>query len=478
MTSARDWSVPVLVYTIVTGLLKVLVFGGANLVDSIAFLAFAASLFLVTQLKVNRVVQLLVAVLVLFIGIPYIGMINTFYLNVVVDIAIYAALALGLNVVVGFAGLLDLGYIAFFATGAYLWGIFASGQANNFAPKSFGGEEVTSILVGLLVAAVLGAGWWFSRTVAGNWIANLVRTVLIALAVFFLLRAVMTVLLSGRTFPLPGDLFFVFVVLAVVVAACVGALLGLPVLKVKGDYLAIITLGLGEVIRVLANNLTHPVNITNGPQGITPIQQPLKWAAEGFSERFGLEPFRWELLVFYIMVLVIISLAVIATGRLDNSKIGRAWVAIREDEVAAQAMGVPLVATKLIAFATGASFAGAMGVVFAAKQSFISPESFDINQSIGIVAMVVLGGLGSIQGALLGAVIVKSLEVILLPALGNLFNDLRAAGVLNLPSQFEVTKYQRLIFGVILILMMIYRPQGLLPAKRRAAELAQERGDA
>jgi branched-chain amino acid transport system permease protein len=178
------------------------------------------------------------------------------------------------------------------------------------------------------------------------------------------------------------------------------------------------------------------------------------------------------------MVLLIITLAVIATGRLDNSKIGRAWVAIREDEIAAQAMGVPLVATKLIAFATGASFAGAMGVVFAAKQSFISPESFDINQSIGIVAMVVLGGLGSIQGALLGAVIVKSLEVILLPALGNLFNDLRAAGVLDLPSQFEVTKYQRLIFGVILILMMIYRPQGLLPAKRRAAELAQERGDA
>jgi branched-chain amino acid transport system permease protein len=301
---------------------------------------------------------------------------------------------------------------------------------------------------------------------------------MIVLAVFFLLRAVMTVLLSGRTFPLSGDLFFVFVVLAVVVAACVGALLGLPVLKVKGDYLAIITLGLGEVIRVLANNLTHPVNITNGPQGITPIQQPLTWLAESLSSSFGSDAFRWELLFFYLMVLLIITLAVIATGRLDNSKIGRAWVAIREDEIAAQAMGVPLVATKLIAFATGASFAGAMGVVFAAKQSFISPESFDINQSIGIVAMVVLGGLGSIQGALLGAVIVKSLEVILLPALGNLFNDLRAAGVLDLPSQFEVTKYQRLIFGVILILMMIYRPQGLLPAKRRAAELAQERGDA
>ena len=478
MTSARDWSIPVLVYTIVTGLLKVLVFGSSNLLDSIVFLAFAGSLFMATQLRVNRVVQLLVAVLVLFIGIPYIGMNNTFYLNVAVDIAIYAALALGLNVVVGFAGLLDLGYIAFFATGAYLWGIFASGQANNFASKVFGGAEITTILIGLVVAGGLGAAWWFSRALKPNWVINLGRAALVVVAVFFLLQSVMTLLTAGRTFPISGDWFFVFVVLAVAVAAAVGALLGLPVLKVKGDYLAIITLGLGEVIRVLANNLTHPVNITNGPQGITPIQQPLKWLAEGLSSSFGSDPFRWELLFFYFMVLLIISVAVIATGRLDNSKIGRAWVAIREDEIAAQAMGVPLVTTKLIAFATGASFAGAMGVVFAAKQSFISPESFDINQSIGIVAMVVLGGLGSIQGALLGAVIVKSLEVILLPALGNLFNDLRASGTLNLPSQFEVTKYQRLIFGVILILMMIYRPQGLLPAKRRAAELAHERGDA
>ena len=480
MNTPRDWTVPVLVYTVVVGLLKVFVFGGANLLDSLVFIAFVGSLLLVTSFKTQRWAQLVVALLVLAVGIPYIGLANTFYLNVAVDIAIYAALALGLNIVVGFAGLLDLGYVAFFATGAYLWGIFGSPQANEFAPKSLGGAEITTILVGLLVAAVLGAGWWFSRSLKPNWLIGLLRTVAIIVAGYLVLQSLITLLISGRKFPLSGDpYFFVFVVLAVVVAAGVGALLGLPVLKVKGDYLAIITLGLGEVIRVLANNLNHPVNITNGPQGITPINQPLAGLANQLSSSiaFPTEPFRWQLLIFYAVGIAVIAVAILVTQRLDHSKIGRAWVAIREDEIAAQAMGVPLVATKLIAFATGASFAGAMGVVFAAKQSFISPESFDINQSIGIVAMVVLGGLGSIRGALVGAVLVKSLEVILLPALGNLFNDLRASGTLNLPSQFEVTKYQRLIFGVILILMMIYRPQGLIPAQRRAAELTHHDDD-
>jgi branched-chain amino acid transport system permease protein len=177
-----------------------------------------------------------------------------------------------------------------------------------------------------------------------------------------------------------------------------------------------------------------------------------------------------------MLVIIIIGFAVLLTIRLDHSKIGRAWVAIREDEVAAQAMGVPLLSTKLIAFATGASFSGAMGALFAAKQTFISPESFNFDASVGILAMVVLGGLGSIQGALLGAFIVSVLNFQILPALGTLFNDLRNAGV-PLSTAFEVSKYQRFIFGIILIVMMIFRPQGLIAAARRLTAPPKEEVD-
>ncbi|KAB2840824.1 MAG: branched-chain amino acid ABC transporter permease, partial [Burkholderiales bacterium] len=344
-----------------------------------------------------------------------------FYLDVVTQVGIFAALALGLNVVVGFAGLLDLGFVAFFAVGAYTWAIFGSGQANQFT--------------------------------------------------------------SGG-FPLPADLFFVFLFLGVIVAALAGVLLGLPVLRLRGDYLAIVTLGFGEVIRVLANNLDKPVNLTNGPQGITSIGQPLAWLAD-LAAKTGIDAFRWQAMIYYLLVLAIITVAIFYTRRLDDSKIGRAWVAIREDEIAAQAMGVPLVRTKLIAFATGASFAGAMGVVFASKQTFVSPESFDFNQSVGILAMVVLGGLGSIRGVILGASIVTILNLQVLKAVSGWINGLRASGVevlgfslANLPTQFEPSKYERLIFGLILIAMMLYRPQGLVPAQRAPVERPQDREEA
>ena len=400
----RDFGIPLIIYTLIMGVLKSTVLTGSGILDTLAFSAFAGAAFFATSLPMQTWARVTIAVLVLAIGVPIIGMGNTFYLDVAINIGIYAALALGLNIVVGFAGLLDLGFIAFYAVGAYTWGLFGSSQANNF--------------------------------------------------------------IAGNHFPLAGDWWFLFVILAVIAAGTFGVLLGLPVLRLKGDYLAVVTLGFGEVIRVLANNLDKPVNYTNGPQGISAIGRPLIGVADGLEKSFGQQSFKWELLLLYALVLVIIGLAVVLTTRLDHSKIGRAWVAIREDEVAAQAMGVPLLSSKLIAFATGASFSGAMGALFAAKQTFISPESFNFDASVGILAMVVLGGLGSIQGALLGAFIVSVLNFQILPALGTLFNDLRNAGV-PLSTAFEVSKYQRFIFGIILIVMMIFRPQGLIAAARR-----------
>ena len=400
----RDFGIPLLIYTLIMGILKLTVLKGSGILDALAFSAFAGAAFFATSLPMQTWARVTIVVLVLAIGVPIIGMGNTFYLDVAINIGIYAALALGLNIVVGFAGLLDLGFIAFYAVGAYTWGLFGSSQANNF--------------------------------------------------------------IAGNHFPLAGDWWFLFVILAVIAAGTFGVLLGLPVLRLKGDYLAVVTLGFGEVIRVLANNLDKPTNFTNGPQGISAIGRPLVGVADGLEKSFGQQAFKWELLLLYALVIVIIGIAVLLTIRLDHSKIGRAWVAIREDEVAAQAMGVPLLSSKLIAFATGASFSGAMGALFAAKQTFISPESFNFDASVGILAMVVLGGLGSIQGALLGAFIVSVLNFQILPALGTLFNDLRNAGV-PLSTAFEVSKYQRFIFGIILIAMMIFRPQGLIAAARR-----------
>jgi branched-chain amino acid transport system permease protein len=410
----RDFGIPLIIYTIIMGILKFTVLTGSGILDTLAFSAFAGAAFFATSLPMQTWARVTIAVLVLGLGVPIIGMGNTFYLDVAINIGIYAALALGLNIVVGFAGLLDLGFIAFYAVGAYTWGLFGSSQANNF--------------------------------------------------------------IAGNHFPLAGDWWFLFVILAVIAAGTFGVLLGLPVLRLKGDYLAVVTLGFGEVIRVLANNLDKPTNFTNGPQGISAIGRPLVGLGNTLATTFGQQSFKWELLLLYALVIIIIGFAVLLTIRLDHSKIGRAWVAIREDEVAAQAMGVPLLSTKLIAFATGASFSGAMGALFAAKQTFISPESFNFDASVGILAMVVLGGLGSIQGALLGAFIVSVLNFQILPALGTLFNDLRNAGV-PLSTAFEVSKYQRFIFGIILIVMMIFRPQGLIAAARRLTAPPKEEVD-
>jgi branched-chain amino acid transport system permease protein len=251
-------------------------------------------------------------------------------------------------------------------------------------------------------------------------------------------------------------------------------------------------LGFGEVIRVLALNLDKPINLTNGPQGITPIQRPpLPPAALMDGFRFILEPLvghkvtdaQFYNVFFYFIALIIIMIAVVVARRMEDSRIGRAWTAIREDETAAIAMGIPLVRMKLYAFAIGASFAGAMGVVFAANRTFVSPESFSFLQSIGVLTMVILGGLGSIPGVIFGAAVVVILNIQILQAFSLYLSSLRQSDAViplinfawrDLSNQLDPAKYQKLVFGVILVVMMIYRPAGIIPAERRQRELAHE----
>jgi branched-chain amino acid transport system permease protein len=234
----------------------------------------------------------------------------------------------------------------------------------------------------------------------------------------------------------------------------------------------------------MANNLDKPINLTNGPQGITPIQRPtLPAGLESvvnsiFAPLVGhpLGEGEFYNMFFYLIALLIIIMVIFIVRRLDDSKIGRAWAAIREDELAAAAMGIPVVTYKLAAFAVGASFAGIVGVLFAASRTFVSPESFNFMQSIGVLSMVILGGLGSIPGVIVGAAAVVVLNTQVLQSFSLYLNSLRQSGAVipvinfawrNLSSQLDPAQYQRLLFGLILILMMIYRQEGLIPARRR-----------
>lgn len=389
----------------------------------------------------KKIVKVILGAIVALLIVPFFGIRNPFLLELGFQIAVFSALALGLNIVVGFAGLLDLGYIAFFAVGAYLWGFFGSQQMWNLwnAPNS-------------------------------------------------------GVIFSG--FPLPEWTFWGFVALGTLAAAGSGILLGLPVLRLRGDYLAIVTLGFGEVIRVLANNLSKPINLTGGPQGIQKIQKPFEVSTEfaewlsGFTRSVqgvsispgGVYPF-----FFYLLSIAILVILIITASRLENSKLGRSWTAIREDDVAAIAMGVPLRRTKLTAFAIGAAFAGGMGVVYAAHRSAITPETFALTESIGVLVMVILGGLGSIPGVIVGATIVQVLEIDLLQSLSLMLSSLRqnATAMIPLlgipwssvPVQLDPARYQRLVFGLLLIIMMIFRPEGIIPSRRAQLELHEDDED-
>ncbi len=376
-----------------------------------------------------------VTLLLLILVMPYFGTLNQFYMDVMIQIGMFVVLAMGLNVVVGFAGLLDLGYIAFYAVGAYLWAIFSTSQMLNFFSMYRLGMQT-------MLESVFSVSQ-FNELEAANYI--------------FVVE------------PFGGIWFFLFLPLAVLIGAIFGVLLGLPVLRLRGDYLAIVTLGFGEVIRVLATNLDRPVNITNGAQGIKAIGPPPLFLEPIFTALgFNFSSATTSQLHFYFMVFIIVGAMLIIVLRLVNSRIGRAWTAIREDETAALAMGVPLVRMKLLAFVTGASFAGVMGMVFAAKQTFINPPTFDLIRSISILSMVILGGMGSVPGAILGATLVTLLNLQLLPRITD------ELARFELPAAFDPSQYQRMIFGFLLIVMTIFRPQGILPEDRRRLELSGE----
>jgi branched-chain amino acid transport system permease protein len=314
----------------------------------------------------------------------------------VVNLALlYVMLALGLNIVVGFAGLLDLGYIAFYAVGAYAYALLSSPHFGIHLP------------------------------------------------------------------------FWITLPIGFAVAALFGVLLGAPTLKLRGDYLAIVTLGFGEIIRIFLNNLNAPVNVTNGPQGVN-LVDPLRLGSFSFNTRetlFGLD-FSGPQKYYYALLLLTLVIIVINL-RLQDSRIGRAWEAIREDETAARAMGINTRNIKLLAFAMGASFGGLAGGLFASIQGFISPESFSLLESIMVVSMVVLGGMGNIAGVILGAVLLTGLpEVIrftVVPAQQAVFGK-----VIVDPEAIRM-----LLFGLALILVMLFRPAGLWPAKVRKREFAR-----
>lgn len=362
-----------------------------------AFLLLLFSILILYFLNLGNKVKWLIGLVILGVLLPYTashGDSYQSYMEVATLVGIYVAMALGLNIVVGMAGLLDLGFIAFFAVGSYTYGIFATAQAAHFMP--FG------------------------------------------------------------KFPLPGESFWLFLLVGCFVAALFGILLGIPVLRVKGDYLAIVTLGFGEIIRIVFNNMDKPINITNGAMGIASITPP---------RIFGINLIYPS--QFYYVVLVIAIAVIYIVRKLEYSKIGRAWKAVRENEIAAQAMGVPLVKTKLTAFAIGASFSGMMGVVFAAKQAFVDPTSFTLLESTTILVMVLLGGMGSIPGVILGASVVTILNLQVLTEVTNWLNGLSTSGVISIPDALSPAKMQRFIFGALLIVFALYRSKGLLPAKNR-----------
>ena len=315
----------------------------------------------------------------------------------IVDIALlYVMLALGLNIVVGEAGLLDLGYVAFFAVGAYLYGLLAS-------------PHLTSTF------AAIGAAF-----------PNGFHTSL-----------------------------WLVIPVALLLATFTGVLLGIPVLKLRGDYLAIVTLGFGEIIRIFLNNLDHPYNITNGPKGINQIDS---------VKIFGLDLGRpltiggYEIAsvtLYYYLFLALVIFTVVICQRLQDSRIGRAWMAVREDQIAAQAMGINTRNMKLLAFGMGASFGGVAGSMFAAFQGFVSPESFSLMESVMIVAMVVLGGIGHLPGVILGAVLLAALPEVLRYVAG----PLQAMTDGRLDSAI----LRQLLIALAMISIMLLRPRGLWP---------------
>jgi len=325
----------------------------------------------------------------------------------IADIALlYVMLALGLNIVVGYAGLLDLGYVAFFAIGAYLFALLGSPHLTDTFPA---------------IKAMFPNGLHVS--------------------------------------------LLVVVPLALLVAGLFGALLGAPTLKLRGDYLAIVTLGFGEIIRVFLNNLDHPVNITNGPKGITAID-PVHFWGLNLGKALKFDGFSISsVTLYYYLFLMFVIFTIIISHRLQVSRIGRAWMAIREDEIAAKAMGINTRNMKLLAFGMGASFGGVSGAMFASFQGFVSPESFSLMESVMIVSMVVLGGIGHLPGVILGA--------ILLAALPEVLRYVAAPLQSMTGGRLDASILRQLFIALAMIIIMLVRPRGLWPSPDHGKSLAR-----
>jgi branched-chain amino acid transport system permease protein len=358
--------------------------------------------------------QRLIAILLAAVGLLVLPLILQGFGNAWVRIAdmalLFVLLALGLNIVVGYAGLLDLGYVAFFAIGAYMFGLMASPHLSDHFP---------------LFAAMFP---------------------------------------NGLHTPL-----WIVIPLAALLAGVLGVLLGAPTLRLRGDYLAIVTLGFGEIIRVFMNNLDHPVNITNGPKGLGQIDS-IKFFGFDLGKKLNL--FGYDIAsvtLYYYLFLVLVVVSVIICHRLELSRIGRAWMAIREDEIAAKAMGINTRNMKLLAFGMGATFGGVSGAMFAAFQGFISPESFSLMESVMIVAMVVLGGLGHLPGVILGAVLLAALPEVLRYVAGPLqaMTD----------GRLDASILRQLLIALAMIGVMLLRPRGLWPAPEHGKSLPAK-GDA
>jgi branched-chain amino acid transport system permease protein len=316
----------------------------------------------------------------------------------IADMALlYVLLALGLNIVVGFAGLLDLGYVAFFAIGAYMYGLMAS--------------------------------------------PHLVET----------FPAIAAMFPEGMHTPI-----WLVIPLAAGLAGLFGILLGAPTLRLRGDYLAIVTLGFGEIIRVFMNNLDHPVNITNGPKGLGQIDS-LHFFGLDLGKKLMIGEYEIaSVSLYYYLFLSLVLVSILVCHRLELSRVGRAWMAIREDEIAAKAMGINTRNLKLMAFGMGATFGGVSGAMFASFQGFISPESFSLMESVMIVAMVVLGGIGHLPGVILGAVLLSALPEVLRYVAGPLQS--------LTDGRLDASILRQLLVAVAMISIMLLRPRGLWPS--------------
>jgi len=328
-------------------------------------------------------VVLVLAVLPLVTG----ATLGTSWVRILDFALLYIMLALGLNIVVGYAGLLDLGYIAFYAVGAYTWALLASPHFGLHLP------------------------------------------------------------------------FWVILPIGAALACLFGVLLGAPTLRLRGDYLAIVTLGFGEIVRLFLNNLDRPLNITNGPQGVDRID-PVSFGAFALDESLTLGSLTLSgAQLHYYLFLALAALVMLVSVRLEDSRIGRAWMAVREDEVAAKAMGINTRNVKLLAFAMGATFGGIAGGLFAGFQGFVSPESFVLMESVMVLCMVVLGGMGNILGVVVGAVLLtltpEFLRDVINPLQRAVFGEIR----------IDPENLRMLLFGLALILMMLFRPQGILPRR-------------